>query len=66
VRATGVEEALRGKPLADETIAEAAAHAAERLDPLDDIHASAAARAALAQVFAKRALQAAQQRAGGA
>ena len=65
VRATGVEDALRGKQRTDEAIADAASHAAEGIDPLEDIHASAAYRAAMAQVFAKRALQAARQRAGG-
>jgi carbon-monoxide dehydrogenase medium subunit len=65
VRATGVEDALRGKQPTDENIAAAAAYAAEGIDPLDDIHASADYRAAMAQVFTKRALQAARQRTGG-
>jgi len=65
VRASGVEAALRGQSLTDASIAAAAAHAAEDIDPLGDIHASAEYRAELARVFTKRALQAARQRAGG-
>ena len=65
VRATAVEEALRGRPLTAETIAEAARQAAEGIDPLDDIHASAEYRAELARVYTRRALERAMQRAGG-
>jgi aerobic carbon-monoxide dehydrogenase medium subunit len=56
VAAVGVEQALIGKRLSDQSILEAAAKAADGLDPLGDIFASAAYRAHLARVFTKRAL----------
>ena len=56
VAAVGVEQALIGKQLNDQTIQEAAAKAADGLDPLGDIFASAEYRAHLARVFSKRAL----------
>jgi len=56
VAAVGVEQALIGKRLNDQTIQEAAAKAADGLDPLGDIFASAEYRAHLARVFTKRAL----------
>ncbi|MBI4888442.1 MAG: xanthine dehydrogenase family protein subunit M [Acidobacteria bacterium] len=56
-RATGVEEALAGKPLTAETIAAAARHAAADITPLGDIHASAEYRAHLAEVNTTLALQ---------
>jgi len=55
-RATGVEQALNGKTTAD-AIATAAAHAADGVEPLSDIHASADYRAHLAQVNTRRALE---------
>jgi carbon-monoxide dehydrogenase medium subunit len=55
-RATGVEQALAGKPITDAAIAAAAAHAADGVDPLADIHASAEYRAHLARVNTARAL----------
>jgi carbon-monoxide dehydrogenase medium subunit len=64
VRATAVEDALAGQPPTDAAINAAAAHAAEGIDPLDDIHASASYRAELARVYTRRALQAARARAG--
>jgi aerobic carbon-monoxide dehydrogenase medium subunit len=56
VAAMGVEQALVGKQLNDQTIQEAASRAADGLDPLGDIFASAEYRAHLARVFTKRAL----------
>jgi aerobic carbon-monoxide dehydrogenase medium subunit len=55
-RAAGVESALRGLELSAATIATAAQKAADGIDPLSDIHASAEFRAHLACVQAKRAL----------
>jgi aerobic carbon-monoxide dehydrogenase medium subunit len=57
-RATAVEQALAGqrRPSA-EAIAKAAAHAADGVEPLRDIHASAEYRAHLAQVNTRRALE---------
>ena len=64
-RATGVEQALVGKPLDDATISQAAASAANGLDLLSDSYASADFRAHLAQVYTQRALATAAQRARG-
>ncbi|HTD16693.1 MAG TPA: xanthine dehydrogenase family protein subunit M, partial [Chthoniobacterales bacterium] len=61
-RASGTESSLRGvEPTAD-SIAAAAEKAADGIDPLSDIHASADFRAHLARVQAKRALWAAMSR----
>ena len=54
--AVGVEQALVGKRLNDQSIQEAAAKAADGLEPLGDIFASAEYRVHLARVFTKRAL----------
>jgi aerobic carbon-monoxide dehydrogenase medium subunit len=56
-RAAGVESSLRGVELSPVTIAAAAQKAADGIDPLSDIHASAEFRAHLARVHAKRALE---------
>ena len=64
-RATGVEQALVGKPLDEATISQAAASAANGLDLLSDSYASADFRAHLAQVYTQRALATAAQRARG-
>jgi len=56
-RAAGVESALRGVELSAATIATAAQKAADGVDPLSDIHASAEFRAHLARVQTKRALE---------
>jgi carbon-monoxide dehydrogenase medium subunit len=53
LRATGVEEALSGGASATE----AAAHAADGLDPPEDLNASAEYRRNLAQVLVRRALE---------
>jgi carbon-monoxide dehydrogenase medium subunit len=54
--AVSVEQALIGKRLNDQSIQEAAAKAADGLEPLGDIFASATYRAHLARVYTKRAL----------
>ena len=56
-RATDAESSLRGLELSAATIAAAAQKAADGVDPLSDIHASAEFRAHLARVQAKRALE---------
>jgi aerobic carbon-monoxide dehydrogenase medium subunit len=56
-RAVGVEDALRGSDLSPATIAAAAQKAADGIDPLSDIHASAEFRAHLGRIQAKRALE---------
>lgn len=64
IRATGVENALKGKQPTAENIAEAASHAAEGIDyALSDIHASDEYRLAMTKVYAKRALTKAAERA---
>jgi len=55
-RALAVENALRGRALDREALAGAAGKAAEGVEPLNDIHASAEFRLHLAQVNARRAL----------
>jgi len=61
-RATAVEEALQGRPLTAASIADAARKAAQGVDPLNDIHASAAFRAHLAEVNTRRSLELANSR----
>jgi carbon-monoxide dehydrogenase medium subunit len=56
-RAASVEASLRGSDLSSAAIASAAEKAADGVDPLSDIHASAEFRAHLARVQAKRALE---------
>ena len=56
-RATGVESALEGQPANAGTFAAAAQHAAEGVEALSDIHASAEYRAHLAVVQVRRALE---------
>ena len=55
-RDSGVEDAIRGQALKDETIAEASAKAAEGRTVLSDYFVSEEYRRAMAQVYAKRAL----------
>jgi aerobic carbon-monoxide dehydrogenase medium subunit len=55
-RATAVERALTGQSLTPHVIELAAGHAADDVQPLADIHASAEFRAHLAEVNARRAL----------
>jgi carbon-monoxide dehydrogenase medium subunit len=56
-RAGAVEEALRGQPLTPNSIAAAAEHAADEVETLNDLHASADYRAHLALVNTRRALE---------
>src|SRR6266480_4143545 len=58
-RASAVESALNGAALNDETIANAAAHAADDVDINGDLFASADYRRHLAAVYTKRAIDAA-------
>lgn len=62
-RDRAVEDALTGKPPDERSIADAAQRAAEGVEPLSDIFASADYRRHLARVYAKRALLAAASRA---
>ncbi len=57
LRATAVEEALRGQPLDAEAIARAADQAAEGTSPPSDLNASADYRRHLARVLTRRALE---------
>ncbi|HMH42321.1 MAG TPA: xanthine dehydrogenase family protein subunit M [Pyrinomonadaceae bacterium] len=63
-RASAVESALNGAALNDETIANAAAHAADGVDINGDLFASADYRRHLAAVYTKRAIESALGRAG--
>ena len=62
-RAKAVENALNGKAPDAKALADAGVHAADGIDPLSDIHASAAFRAELARVYTRRALESAVARA---
>lgn len=55
-RATGVEQALTGRALDEQTIAAAVAHAADGIEPNGDLYASADYRRHLAQVYTRRAI----------
>ena len=57
LRASAVEDALRGQPLDGERIARAAELAAEGTDPPGDLNASADYKRHLARVLTRRALQ---------
>ena len=59
LRATAVEDALRGQPLTADTIAAAAENAAEGTEPPSDLNASQDYKRHLARVLTKRALTAA-------
>ncbi len=63
-RAKAVETALNSKAPEAKAFAEAAAHVADGIDPLADIHASAEFRAELACVYTRRALESAARRHG--
>lgn len=58
-RAQGVEAALAGKNLDEQTITAAAAHACDGVDPNADLYASGEYRCHLAQVHTRRAIEAA-------
>lgn len=62
-RATSVESALQGQPLNDQTIAAAASHATDGVDANSDLYASEDYRRHLAEVYTRRAIQAAAARA---
>jgi carbon-monoxide dehydrogenase medium subunit len=64
-RARKVEDRLRRNEPAPQVIAEAAALAADGIEPLADIHASADYRRHLAAVFTRRSLERAAARAVG-
>jgi carbon-monoxide dehydrogenase medium subunit len=57
LRATAVEEALRGQPLDEATIARAAEQAAEGTDPPADLNATEDYKRHLARVLCRRAIQ---------
>jgi carbon-monoxide dehydrogenase medium subunit len=56
LRATASEDALRGQPLTEESIAAAAQHAADGTSPLGDLNATPDYKRHLARVLTKRAL----------
>jgi carbon-monoxide dehydrogenase medium subunit len=58
-RAAAVEKALQGKSLNDQTIVEASSHSTDGVDLNSDLYASEEYRRHLAQVYTKRAIQAA-------
>ena len=58
-RAQGVEAGLNGKNLDEQIITDAAAHVCDGVDPNSDLYASGDYRCHLAQVHARRAIQAA-------
>jgi carbon-monoxide dehydrogenase medium subunit len=62
-RASAVENALAGNPLDEQTIAAAAASAADGVEANSDLYASADYRRHLARVYTRRAIQAAASRA---
>ncbi len=64
-RAAAVEQALRGKKASSKLFAEAATHAAQGIEPLSDLHASADYRREMASVYTRRALERAFARAQG-
>jgi aerobic carbon-monoxide dehydrogenase medium subunit len=64
-RASGVEAALVGKSPTAKRLEEAAAHAADGVQVNADLYASAEYRAHLTQVYTRRALEKAVERAGG-
>lgn len=63
LRAVATELELQGKPLTTQMIAGAAAKAAEETDPMEDSYASADYKRHVATVYARRAIEAAVQRA---
>jgi aerobic carbon-monoxide dehydrogenase medium subunit len=65
VRAAATETALRGQQVSTESIQRAANEAANGIEALEDIHASAEYRLHLARVMTKRALESAASRARG-
>jgi carbon-monoxide dehydrogenase medium subunit len=66
VRATEAEASLRGGTVDDAAVAEAAAIACRDIDPVSDLHATAAYRRSVADVLVRRALTEAAARARSA
>jgi carbon-monoxide dehydrogenase medium subunit len=62
-RAQGVEDALHSREPTDEVLTEAAAAAADGVEPNADVHASGSYRRHLARVLTRRALEVARDRA---
>lgn len=65
-RATATEAALQGQALTPDTIAAAAAHAADGVEADDDAYASADYKRQMAALYARRVITTAVQRAAGA
>ena len=63
IRAIATEVELQGKPLTPQIIAAAAAKAAEETDPVEDSYASAEYKIHVATVYARKAIEAAVERA---
>jgi carbon-monoxide dehydrogenase medium subunit len=63
IRAIATEIELQGKPLTPQVIAAAAAKAAEETDPVEDSYASAEYKRHVATVYARKAIEAAVERA---
>ncbi len=59
IRARGAEDVLRGQPLTDESIREAAAVAKTESDPISDVRGSADYKRDMVEVWVRRTLQAA-------
>jgi carbon-monoxide dehydrogenase medium subunit len=64
-RAIATEMELQGKPLTSQVIAAAAAKAAEETDPVEDAYASIEYKQHVASVYARKAIEAAVERAKG-
>jgi carbon-monoxide dehydrogenase medium subunit len=65
IRAITTEMELQGKPLTSQVIAAAAAKAAEETDPVEDSYAGAEYKQHVATVYARKAIEAAVERAKG-
>ncbi len=65
LRAIEAEEVLKGKPLDEKVLAEAAGAVMSVVDPVSDVHASAEYKKEMAGVFTKRAVREAAARARG-
>ena len=64
-RSTKIEQALRGKPLSEELIAEVVAMVKDEISPITDIRATAAYRTRMTEVMLERGLPAARARLDG-
>jgi carbon-monoxide dehydrogenase medium subunit len=63
IHAVQAEDMLRGQPLTEENIRAAAASVKDVVDPLDDYRGSAEYKRDMAEVFTRRAIQQALERA---